>query len=135
MSGILERDRHARGYARSEADVVQAMARSVLDSDYHANGYTTRAQADRLGEVLDLEPDHLLLDVGSGAGWPGLYLADRHGCRVVTVDPVTAGVSTAHRRIVADAMSERAWAVVGAAQNLPLRPGSVDAAVHTDVMC
>lgn len=135
MSEILERDRHERGYARSESDVLRAIERAALDSDYHANGYTTRAQADRLGDLLDLAPGHLLLDVGSGCGWPGLYLASRHGCSVVSVDPVLAGVQTAHRRIVADALSDRAWAVAGAAETLPVRPGSVDAIVHTDVLC
>lgn len=135
MGEILERERHERGYARSEADVMQAMVRAVLDSDYHANGYTTRTQADRLGELLDLAPGRLLVDVGSGCGWPGLYLAVRHGCSVVTIDPVMTGVTTARRRILDDAMTDRAWAVTGTAEALPLRPGSADAVVHTDVMC
>ncbi|MDH3299320.1 MAG: methyltransferase domain-containing protein [Acidimicrobiia bacterium] len=135
MSEILERDRHERGYARSEADVVQAIGRVVLDTDYHANGYTTRAQADRLGDVLDLAPGRVLVDVGSGGGWPGLYLARRHGCSVIAIDPVVTGVQTAHRRIVDDAMTGRAWAVAGTAAALPVRPASVDAVVHTDVMC
>ncbi len=135
VSEILEQERHERGYARSEADVMQAMARAVLDSDYNANGYTTRAQADRLGHLLDLAPDRLLLDVGSGCGWPGLYLAARHGCSVVAIDPVVTGVATAHRRIAGDAMTDRAWAVAGTAEALPLRPASADAVVHTDVMC
>ncbi|MDH4280884.1 MAG: methyltransferase domain-containing protein [Acidimicrobiia bacterium] len=135
MSEILEQERHEQGYARSEADVLRVIERAVLDSDYHANGYTTRAQADRLGDLLELAPGHLLLDVGSGCGWPGLYLAARTGCSVVTVDPVMAGVRTAHRRIGDDTMSERAWAVAGTADQVPLRQGSVDAIVHTDVMC
>ncbi len=135
MSEILERVRHERGYARSASEVLQAIGRAALDSDYHANGYTTRAQADRLGELLDLAPGRLLLDVGSGCGWPGLYLALRHGCAVVTVDPVLTGVRTAHGRIIEDAMSDRAWAVAGAAEALPVRPASGDAVVHTDVMC
>lgn len=135
MSEILERDRHERGYARSEADVVQAIGRVVLGTDYHANGYTTRAQADQLGDLLDLAPGRILLDVGSGGGWPGLYLASRHGCSVIAIDPVVIGVLTAHRRIVDDAMTGRAWAVAGTAAALPVRPASVDAVVHTDVMC
>jgi len=135
MAEILERERHEQNYARSEANVVQAIGQTALNTDYHANGYTTRAQADRLGDLLDLGPGHLLLDVGSGCGWPGLYLAARHGCSVLTVDPVVTGVRTARRRIVDDAATERAWAVAGAAEALPVRPGSVDAVVHTDVMC
>lgn len=135
MSEVLERDRHERGYARSGADVLQAIGRAVLGTDYNANGYTTRAQADRLGDLLDLAPGRLLLDVGSGCGWPGLYLADRHDCAVIALDPVLSGVRTAHRRIGDDAMTGRAWALAATAEALPVRPSSVDAVVHTDVMC
>lgn len=135
MSEIVERERHERRYARAEADVLRAMEREVLDSDYHANGYTNRAQADLLGGLLDLAPGRLLLDIGSGCGWPGLYLARRHECAVVVVDPVVAGVGIARSRAVDDDMANRAWAVAGAAEDLPLRSGSVDAIVHTDVMC
>ena len=135
MSDLIEKDRHERRYARSEAEVLQAMEREVLGTDYHANGYTTRTQADRLGDLLDLGPGRILLDVGSGCGWPGLYLARRHGCSVVTVEPVMTGAMSARRRAVDDEMTDRAWSAIGSAAALPLRPGSVDAVVHTDVMC
>ena len=135
MSEILEHEQHEQRYVRSDAEVLRAMERTVLGSDYGANGYTTRSQADRIGDLLDLGPGRLLLDVGSGCGWPGLYLAERHGNAVVTVDPVRVGVEKARRRIADDALTEQAWATAGVAEHLPLRSGSVDAVVHTDVMC
>ncbi len=135
VSSIVEAERHQQRYARAEADVLRAMEREVLDSDYLANGYTTRAQADLLGDALDLGPGRLLLDVGAGCGWPGLYLATRHGCSVVVVDPIVTGVETARRRTIDDGITDQASTAVASAEGLPFRPASVDAIVHTDVMC
>ncbi len=122
-------------YARLGADAALAAEIEALGSDYQANGYTTAAQADQLGAVLELTGDDVLADLGAGCGWPGLYLASRTGCSVVSMDPVAEGMGVAHRRIQTDGMAGRAWAVRANAEAIPLRPGSIDAAVHTDLVC
>ena len=58
----------------SEPAFRRAEAR-VIGSGYSAAGYTTIDQADRLARLLGLGPGKLLVDIGSGAGWPGAYLA------------------------------------------------------------
>jgi cyclopropane fatty-acyl-phospholipid synthase-like methyltransferase len=63
------------------------------------------AQADELARALGLSPADRLLDIGTGRGWPGLYLADRTGV------------------------------VVAAASGLPFRAGTFDAVLHCDVLC
>ncbi len=130
-----EWERRQQGYRLLSADPLKAAERDVLGSDYQANGYTTRAQADELGDLLGLGPGMTLLDLGSGCGWPGVYLASHHGCRVVSVDPVLAGAVASRSRVDADGLSHRSWSLVGDATGLPLRARSVDAIVHTDVMC
>ena len=69
---------------------------------YGANGYTTAAQANLLAQRLDLGPGKRLLDVGSGRGWPGLYLAASTGCTVVLTDLLLLAV--ARRRLHALAL-------------------------------
>jgi cyclopropane fatty-acyl-phospholipid synthase-like methyltransferase len=44
------------------------------------------AQADTLAGELRLSAGDRLLDLGSGRGWPGLYLAASSGCQVVPSD-------------------------------------------------
>jgi len=135
---VIERDeelnRHAQRYRTVSSAAIGAEL-DVLGSDYGANGYTTRSQADALGELLGLGHRQLLVDLGSGCGWPGLYLGFKHGCRVLSVDPVAEGSRVAADRVDADGLTARAWSVVGFAEDLPVRTGVADAVIHTDVVC
>ena len=135
---LIERDeellRHAQRYRTASSGAIEAEL-DVLGSDYQANGYTTRAQADDLGELLGLGQGQLLVDLGSGCGWPGLYLGSKYGCRVLSVDPVAEGSRVAADRAAADGLAARAWSVVGFGEDLPVRSGVADAVIHTDVVC
>lgn len=66
---------HGAHYSVVEHPVMQRIERRVLGASYGASSYTTRAQADHLAGLLGLAAGTHLLDVGSGAGWPGIYLA------------------------------------------------------------
>lgn len=115
--------------------VFLEIERAVLGVDYQATGYTTRSEADDLGRQLALGPTSRLLDLGSGCGFPGLYLATRTGCSVVTVDPIATGTSTALARARRDGLAHRHLAVVARGQALPVASASFDAVVHVDVTC
>lgn len=130
-----ERERYSVRYAVAGVPAVVAAEQSALGSDYGATGYTTRAQADALGDWLQLGPGERLLDIGSGAGWPGLHLAARSGCEVVVSDLTVAGMQRARERAGRDGLGERARTVVASARQLPFRPDCFDAVVHSDVLC
>jgi protein-L-isoaspartate O-methyltransferase len=133
-----EAELQARFDARYRAQAVAAglaTEREAVGSDYGNNGYTTLMQAADLAEHLALRPDDVLLDIGAGAGWPGLHLAKQAGCRVVLTDLVLPGMRQAVRRADDDGMAARTQAVVASARHLPFRPESFDAIVHTDVLC
>jgi cyclopropane fatty-acyl-phospholipid synthase-like methyltransferase len=128
-------ERFSDRYRRCCAEPVLAMEHEVLGSDYGSTGYTTRAHADELATHLRLGPHDRLADIGAGAGWPGLYLAATTGCRVVATDLPIAGLRRARDRAREDGVVTRAAFVVATGPRQPLRPGSFDAVVHTDVMC
>jgi SAM-dependent methyltransferase len=129
------RDLFEDRYARPSSDATEALERLVIGSDFGANGYTTMAQADLLAERLRLSEDVLLLDVGSGRGWPGLYLAKATGCRVVVADLPHEGMRRAAHRARAEGLDGRARALVASARRLPFKTAAFDAIVHTDVLC
>lgn len=129
------RDRFAGRYREERVDVVREIERRVIGGDWGANGYTTIAQADGLADRLGLRAGQLLIDVGAGRGWPGLYLAATTGCSVVLADVPLGGLSVAAARVQTEYLEARAWCVNASARDLPFRAASFDAIVHTDVLC
>lgn len=128
-------ERFAARYSVSGRTADLAAEFDALGSDYQANGYTTRDQAEELGRTLGLAPGHVLLDLGSGCGWPGLYLATRHDCAVISIDPVIEGCATTRERADADGLGGRSGVIQAGAEAIPLRARSVDAVVHGDLLC
>jgi cyclopropane fatty-acyl-phospholipid synthase-like methyltransferase len=135
----MSEDEHAvrfdARYRVTNESAFLEIERAVLGVDYQATGYTTRSEADELGRRLELGPASRLLDLGSGCGFPGLYLAARTGCSVVTVDPIATGAAAARARARKDGMAERHLAVIGRGQALPVRTATFDAIVHVDATC
>jgi 2-polyprenyl-3-methyl-5-hydroxy-6-metoxy-1,4-benzoquinol methylase len=129
------RQRFRDRYGEDRTEVVLGIERAVIGGDWGANGYTTTAQADLLGDAVGLAPGMRLLDLGAGRGWPGLYLAVRRGCDVVLSDVPFEGLRLALARADAERATGQAAAVASSARALPFRPCSFDAVVHTDVLC
>jgi 2-polyprenyl-3-methyl-5-hydroxy-6-metoxy-1,4-benzoquinol methylase len=121
-------------YRVKPTEVTRQIERDVIGGDWGANGYTTVSQADRLGRELSLRPGSMLLDLGAGRGWPGLYLAASTGCRVVMADVPADALRIALDRADDEGLAARAVAVLCSAMGLPLRPRSFDAVVHADVL-
>jgi hypothetical protein len=131
----IDSERFDERYAASGATASLAVEAEALGTDYQVNGYATIEQVDEMGRQLHLGPDSILLDLGAGCGWPGLYLADRLGCAVISTDPIASGIQVARRRALADGLHGRSLVIQANAIDLPLRSASVDAVVHTDLMC
>jgi SAM-dependent methyltransferase len=121
-------------YRNTPSLLVRQIEQRVIGV-WGANGFTTMAQADTLARELHLSAADRLLDVGSGRGWPGLYLAARTGCRVVLTDLPLEGLRVAANRAASEALAARTGVVAAAASGLPFRAGSFDAVIHTDVLC
>lgn len=120
-------------YAASDAPAIRELERRVLGIDYGGNSYTTVDQARQLPVSLDLGPTATLLDIGTGAGWPGLFVAQTAGCRVVLTDVPVEGLHTARRRAERERIDART--VVASGTHLPFRADTFDAVCHSDVVC
>ena len=130
----VAREDFTERYSVDRTSLLDDIERRVIGDVWGANGFTTVEQADTLGAYLDLDNDSSLLDVGTGLGWPGLYLAKRSGCRVVITDLPFDGLTIARRRAGREGI-DLIGATVGSARRLPFKGSVFDGVVHTDVLC
>ena len=128
-------ERFTQLYRHGRAEVVREIERRVCGCDYGGTSWTTRDEADRLGELLRLAPGRRLLEVGAGSGWPGLYLATTTGCEIVQTDLPLNGLRIAAARAAADGLAKTCHVALADGSALPFESGCFDAILHSDVLC
>ena len=122
-------------YQLSTHDVLRKIEKHTCGCCYGGNSWTTKEQAEYILDVLDLSPQSALLDLGAGAGWPGLYLSSISGCALTLVDLPETGLKIATRRSIQDKISERVRTLVADASQLPFLKQSFDSVSHSDLLC
>jgi len=122
-------------YRNTPSQLTRQIEQRVIGGDWGANGFTTMTQADTLAHQLHLSAADRLLDLGSGRGWPGLYLAARTGCAVVLTDLPLEALLVAADRAISKGLAARTGVVAAAASGLPFRANSFDVVIQTDVLC
>ncbi len=129
------RERFSKIYRLSQSEIMRGIERSVCGCDYGATSWTTTAEARDIGDMLGLRPGKRLLDIGSGSGWPGIYLARETGCDIAMIDLPLAGLRIALERAATERLAGACWAAVADAASLPVQSGWFDAILHSDVLC
>jgi SAM-dependent methyltransferase len=90
---------------------------------FHIRG---RAATEELARWADVQPDHLLLDVGCGLGGTGRYLAATVGCRAVGLDVTKEYCRVAEMLSARVGMTDKTVFRQGSALALPFADGHFD---------
>jgi SAM-dependent methyltransferase len=122
-------------YELARSPVIQNVTDQVCGCGYIGVSNATRFEADEIIEQLKLNTEIDLLELGAGAGWPGLYFAKQSGCKVTLLDLPETGLQIARERALEDRTSERVQTVRGDASILPFGPGTFEAITHSDMLC
>lgn len=126
-------DRFSEYYLAVDNEVLRELERRTLGAGYGGNGYTDVHQVERFVSLLGVGKDDWVLELGSGAGWPGMYIARETMSRVVLSDVPWEGLAWGTRHGRSEGISSDAVACVGG--DLPFRDRSFEGVTHSDVMC
>ena len=128
-------ERFTARYRVAGTDLIKKIERASCGCDYGATSWTTRDEADEIAKLLGLAPGKRLLDIGSGSGWPGLYLARETGCDLALADLPPEAIRLAAERAAADGLAGECCFVVADGAALPFADNWFDAVSHSDVLC
>jgi hypothetical protein len=117
-------------YTCSSLPAMKLLEREVLGCDYGGTSWTTRDQADFLVSSLNLDSNTRLLEVGSGAGWPGLYLSTESGCNVTMLDMPLIALKQAKERAEHDNIIEQVEFVNASGASLPFSDADHERAIE-----
>jgi len=126
-------DRFRQYYVGTDNEVLRELERRTLGAAYGGNGYTDIHQVERFADLLDVGEDDRVLELGSGAGWPGLYIARETRSTVVLSDIPWEGIAWGSRRGRAEGVQVDGVACSGT--QIPFRDRSFEGVTHSDVMC
>jgi ubiquinone/menaquinone biosynthesis C-methylase UbiE len=102
--------------------------------DAKPNAFYTQAVLDQIVTALhSLESDGILLDVGTGHGGPGIYIARKLSMKLLGIDISPIGVEMAQNAARASGFTDAEFKIADAAST-GLTDGSCAAAVCLDVM-
>ena len=125
----------AGSYDLSRLPEIKKLEQLALGCDYGGTSWTTRQQVEGIVESLQLASDSQLLDIGAGAGWPGLLLGKLADCHVTLLDIPLNALSQAAVRATNDNMQGKVSIVSGSGTSLPFKDRSFDRISHSDVLC
>lgn len=124
------RDYFSEKYAKEQTATARSVERAVLGHEVGLSGYTTVDEAQLLCSRIEVKPGSRVLDLGSGRGWPGAFLARCMSCRIVFSDLALGALAEALTRLGPDISAS---AVVADGRASPFRSEVLGAIVHADV--
>ncbi len=120
-------------FSHVASEVLLEIEADVFGTDFGATSWSTIDQIRTFIAEMGLTEEDRLLDIGSGPGWPALFIAEQTGCSAILCDYPFTGLLQAKKRVTQD--GRNAVMVQGHGAALPLPDASVDAVCHSDVLC
>ena len=128
-------DRFVEGYRHAESELAREIERCVCGCDYGASSWTTVDEIQTIIELMSLSDSSHLLELGAGAGWPGLYLTAQTGCRAMLTDLPLEGLRIGYQRAVKDGLAELVSITAASGSSWPFANACFDVIFHSDVLC
>lgn len=115
-------------YTRIYGQLASEIRREAFGQDFGQESWRSPAEQAEIATLLKLGPGARVLDVACGAGGPSLALVEQTGCRLVGIDIVPEGVSSATAEAAKRGLADRAeFVVLDGGKPLPFEDGTFNA--------
>jgi SAM-dependent methyltransferase len=113
-------DLYNNAYGNYESDAYREVRIETYGEDLGQTSWVTSEESAEIPELLAIERDSYVLEVGCGSGGYALHLAEKVGCRILGLDLNDSGIRNQQ---------------VDASKDLPFDEDTFDAAFSNDVLC
>jgi SAM-dependent methyltransferase len=120
-------------YANILSPVMLAIEAEVIGTDFGAVSWSSKAQVEEMVRRLELRPGDRYLDIGSGSGWPAIFIGSSTGAWVAMSDLPIGGLELGLDRANEDGVPSVAVQTSGA--SLPFSSRVFSGITHSDVLC
>jgi len=104
------------------------------DNDIGQQSFITPWYLDELIRHIGISSNSRMLDIGSGVGGPGIYIADKTGCHVTGLDVAEVGIETSRKLASEAELSDRVEFQLGDAMEMTFSNNTFDIAISINVM-
>lgn len=125
-------------FSQPASAVMARVWATVLGDEYPAElapySYTSRSELARIATELKTGSGDLLVDIGSGRGGPGLWVAASTGADYLAVDISTTGLAEVTARAAQVGLADRVRVAEGSFEELPLADSEASAVMSIDAL-
>ena len=129
-------DLYDSAYHNYNASTYEQVRTETYGQDYGQTSWVTSRESEEIPQLLALNADSFVLEVGCGSGGYALHLAETLGCRILGLDINAAGVRNANRlAAVRNLEGLVRFEQRDVSTSLPVADGTFDAVFSNDVLC
>lgn len=129
-------DLYDSAYQNYESETYREIRIETYGEDFGQTSWVTTDESKEIPELLAINADSSVLEIGCGSGGYALHLAERIGCGILGLDINVPGIRNANRLAVARNLASRAhFEDRDVSKILPLNDSTFNAVFSNDVLC
>lgn len=129
-------DLYNNAYGNYAAEAYRQVSLETYGEDFGQTSWATNEESAEIPQLLALNSDSSVLEIGCGSGGYALHLAEKLGCHITGLDINESGIGNANQLAEARGLASRTrFEQRDVSKKLPFDADTFDAAFSNDVVC